>query len=603
MDWLRIFIARTSKLFHVKQSERELSDEFNAHLEMAVEENIHRGMTREEAKYAARRDFGGVEQYKEIYRERRGLPMLEDFLQDLRFGARMLRKNPGFTAVAILTLALGIGATVSIFSVVNALLLRPLPFPDSDRIVVLLESIPKLVPGKLPVSAPDVADFRRLSHVFEDLGAFSTNLMDLSGSGSPERVAATRTSAAVFRILGTAPALGRTFTEDEDKLGNNVAILGYALWQTQFGADREIVGKKILLNRQPYTVIGVMPKSFEFPSNGLPFFAPAQLWVSIGFIPFELGGRADNFDFGVLAKLKPGTTLGAANSDTMLAAQEIQEQFYAPEFRDRSKLALEASVTRLAELIVGPTRTLLMLLLGAVGLLLLIACTNVANLMLARGTQRQREIAVRVAMGAGRGRLVRQLLVESSLLGLVGGAIGLFAAYAGVKGLAVLADTILPRAQEVAMDRTVLLFTLGISLISGALFGIVPALATTKTNLNESLKATGRSQSSTRGHQRIRDVFVVAQMALALLLVVGSGLLIRSFIRARRTDPGFRPENTIALSISLPGSQYKTMIQAQTFFDGLTTQASVIPGRLINWGQHGFAAEFRMDSHLHRGRT
>jgi predicted permease len=575
--WLRILVARMIKLFHVKQSDLEMRDEFQAHLELAEEENLHRGMTREEARYAARRDFGGVEQFKEIYRERRGLPMLETFLQDLQFGARMLRKNPGFTAVAILTLALGIGATTSIFSVVNTLLLRPLPFPDSARIVVMQEEIPKLVPGKVWVSAPDVGDFRKLNHVFEDLGAFTSNQMDLSGSGMPERVEATRTSAAVFQILQTSPAMGRTFTEDEDKLGNNVTILSYAMWQTKFGADPNILGKQIVLDRQPYTVIGIMPKTFEFPANGLSFFKPAQLWVPIAFNPFELGNRGDNFQFGVIAKLKAGITLGASNADVMLAAAQIQKELYPEQARDRSKFELDASVTPLAEMIVGPTRTLLMLLLAAVGLLLLIACANVANLTLARGTQRQKEIAVRVAMGAGRMRLVRQLLVESSLLGLIGGALGLFAAYAGVKGLVALADQILPRAKEVALDPTVLLFTLAVSLFSGMLFGIIPAVTATKTNLNETLKETGRAESSSRGHRRMRDAFVVAQMALALLLVVGSGLLIKSFVRARETDPGFRPENTVAFSLSLSGSQYKTMEGTQSFFDRLSGQALALP--------------------------
>ncbi|HUK29915.1 MAG TPA: ABC transporter permease [Candidatus Acidoferrum sp.] len=578
MATLKEFWARVRGQLGKSRSESELAAELRAHLEMAEEENLRRGMTRDEARHAARRDFGGVEQFKEIYRERRGLPVLETFFQDLRFGARMLRKNPGFTAVAILTLALGIGATTSIFSVVNTLLLRPLPFSDSGRIVVLQEALPKLIPGKISVSAPDVADFRRLNRVFEDLGAFSSNAMDLSGSGAPERVAATRTSAAVFQILKTAPAMGRTFTEDEDQLGNNVSVLSYELWQTKFGADRNILGKQIVLDRQPYTVVGVMPKDFEFPTSGLLFFTPAKLWVPVAMNPFELKNRGDNFNFGVIAKLKSGVTLNAANADVMLVAQQIQQELYPVQARDRSKFELDASVTPVAELIVGPTRTLLMLLLGAVGLLLLIACANVANLSLARGTRRQKEIAVRVAMGAGRMRLVRQLLVESSLLGLIGGAVGLFAAYAGVKGLVVLADQILPRAKEVALDPTVLLFTLGVSLFSGVLFGIIPALTATKTNLNETLKETGRTESSSLGHRRIRDAFVIAQMALALLLVVGSGLLIKSFVRARETDPGFRPENTVAFSLSLSGSQYKTMEGTQSFFDRLSDQARALPG-------------------------
>ncbi len=580
MGRLREFGTRLQGLFRKAPFDAALSDEVREHLALAEQEHVRRGMSQDEARHAAKRDFGGVEQIKEIYRERRGLPMLETFLQDLRFGARMLRKNPGFTAVAVLTLALGIGATTSIFSVVNTLLLRPLPFPNSNRIVMLQESMPKILPGKFSVPAMDVADFRRMSHSFEDLGAFTTNQMDLSGTGAAERVEATRMSAAVFHVLGTSPLLGRTFTEDEDKIGNNFAILGNALWQTKFGADHDIVGKKILLDRQPYTVIGVMPGGFEFPLNGLAFFPPAQLWVPIGLNPFEMSpkNRGDNFNFGVLAKLKSGTTPDAASSDVNVAAEQIQEEFYPPEAHDRSKFDLGASVTPLAELIVGPTRPLLMLLLGAVGLLLVIACTNVANLMLARGTQRQKEIAVRVAMGAGRGRLVRQLLVESGLLGLIGGAIGLFVAFAGVRGLVVLAVKTLPRAREVSLDRTVLLFTLGISLISGILFGIAPALAAMKTNLNETLKENSRSESSSRGHRRIRDVFVIAQMALALLLVVGSGLLIRSFVRARETDPGFRPENTIAFSISLSGSQYEQMSRTMTFFEQLSAKTRALPG-------------------------
>jgi predicted permease len=580
VTWLRVWVARTSKLFHVKQSERELSDEFGTHLEMAVEENLRRGMSEEEARYAARRDFGGVEQFKEIYRESRGLPMLETFLQDLRFGARMLRKNPGFTAVAILTLALGIGATVSIFSVVNALLLRPLPFPDSDRLVILEESIPKVVQGKFPVSALDIPDFRHLNHSLESLAAFSFKPMDLSGNGFAEGVDAARASAALFRILGVEPVLGRTFTDDEDKIGNNVAILGYAMWQTRYGGDPEIVGKKILLDREPYSVIGVMPAGFEFPLKGLPYSRPAQLWVPIAFSSTELdpSDRGDNFNFGVLAKVKPRISTAAANADVMMAADQIQEQFYPVEFRDRLKVALEASVTPLADLIVGKTKRMLFLLLGAVGLLLLIACANVANLVLSRGAARQKEIAVRVALGAGRLRLVRQLLMESGLLGLAGGALGLFAAYAGLKGLVALATAVLPRAKEVSLDTTVLFLTLGDSILAGLLFGIVPAFAATKTDLNETLKESGRGDAGSRGHRRIRDAFVVAQMALAVLLVIGSGLLIRSFVRARETNPGFTTENTIGLMVALPSSQYKKAQQEYAFFGRLLADTRAVPG-------------------------
>jgi predicted permease len=605
MNWLRDFGKRLGGLFGKKHDDADLEDEFAAHLDLLAEENIRRGMSEKEALYAARREFGGVEQIKELYRERRGLPMLETFLKDLRFGARMLRKNAGFTVIAVLTLALGIGATTSIFSVVNTLLLRPLPFADSNRLVILQEAIPKLVAGKLSVSAPDVADFRRLSHSFEDLGAFSSNAMDLSGSGSPERVQVTRTSAAVFRILQTTPAMGRTFTDDEDQMGHDVVVLSHGLWQTRFGSDATIVGKTILLNRQPYTVIGVMPKEFVFPPEGLAHFTSAQVWTPISFNPFELGDRADNFDFGVLAKLKPGVKLATADSDVMVAAHQIQTQLWPEKIQDSSKWTLEASVTPLEEMVVGSTRTLLMLLLGAVGLLLLISCANVANLMLARGAERRKEIAVRIALGAGRMRVVRQLLVESSLLGIIGGALGLFVAYAGIKALVALAQRILPRTQEVGLDHTVLLFTLVISIASGILFGIVPALAATKTDLNKSLKDAGRTKSDGRGNRKLHDAFVVTQIALALVLVIGSGLLIRSFIRARDTDPGFRPENTIALSVSLNGPQYRQLSQMQSFFDRLSDQVRALPGiasvgissdlPLNSSWNHGFTGEGHED--------
>ena len=575
---LREMAVRIGGLFAKQHRDTDLDDEFAAHLDLLAEENIRRGMPRDEANYAARREFGGAEQIKETYRDRRGLPVIETFLQDLRFGARMLRKNSGFTAIAVLTLALGIGATTSIFSIVNTLLLRPLPFPDSGRIVLLQEALPKLIPGKIEVSAPDVADFRRLNHSFEDAGGFESISMDLSGVGSPERLAVTRTAAAVFQILETAPAMGRTFTEDEDQLGNNVVVLSYALWQTRFGADREILGKKITLDRQSYTVIGVMPREFVFPPQGLPRYTSAQVWTPIALNPFEIESRGDNFDLGVLAKLKAGVSLGSANSDVMLVARQIQTQLWPAMAQDTSKFALEASVTPLADMVVGSTRTLLMLLLGAVGLLLLIACANVANLMLARGTERQKEIAVRIALGAGRMGVVRQLLVESSLLGIIGGALGLVGAYAGVKALVALAEKILPRTQEVGLDHTVLLFTLVVSLASGILFGIVPALAATKTDLNQSLKDAGRTKSDGRGHRRLHDAFVVTQIALALVLVIGSGLLIRSFIRARDTDPGFRAENAIALSISLNGPQYKQLSDTRAFFDRLTAQVRALPG-------------------------
>ncbi len=587
---LREIAARIRGVFAKQHRDADLDDEMAAHIDLLAQENIRRGMTPKEARYAARREFGGVEQIKETYRDRRGLPMLETFLQDLCYGARMMRKNPGFTALAVLTLALGIGATSAIFSVVNTLLLSPLPFADSDRIVLVQESIPKLVSGSMPVSAPDVADIRRLNHVFEDVGAYSSPSVDLSGNGLPALVIGTRASASIFRILGAKPLIGRTFTDDEDATGHNVAILEFGLWQSRYGGDSSILGRTILLDRQPFTVIGVMPADFQFPTQGMPNSRPSRLWAPISFTRSELALRGDNFNFGVLAKLKRGVGIAAANADVALVAHQISAQYYPAAFNGTATLT--ASVTQLRDIVVGPAKTLLYLLLGAVGLLLLIACANVANLLLARGAERQKEIAVRIAMGAGRSRLVRQLLVESALLGIWGGGIGIAAAYAFLKTLLFFAGQTLPRTSEVTIDARVLLFAFGTSVLCSLIFGMVPALVATNTSLSETLKEGGRNSSSTSGHRRIRSAFVVLQMALALLLVTGSGLLIRSFVRARETDPGFQSENVIATAISLPRARYSHASDVQTFYGTLADQARALPGVI----SVGFSSDLPLNS-------
>ena len=574
--WIYTLPLRLRSLFRRDRVEQDLDDEFRDHLEHAIAANVERGMSPEDARFAALRGMDGMAQRQEECRDARGLNVWNDLQRDIRFGVRTLLHNPGLTFVAVLTLALGIGATTAIFSVANTVLLRPLPFQDSNRLVMLQESMPKLVPGKFNISAPDFADFQSLNHVFETMGAFQSGMRDLTGSGTPERIEATNVSASLFRTLGVRPELGRTFDDSEDPPGHDVAVLSYALWKTHYGADPAILGKAVYLDRQPYVVIGVMPRTFEFPLQGMRSFPSAQLWTPIAFSPDELKEHGDNFGTGVVARLKTGISLSAANADVMIAAHQIQQRYYPSE--PGMDYSLEASVTPLREFLVGDTKPLLRMLLGAVGLLLLIACANVANLLLARGAERQKEIAVRVALGAARGRIVRQLLVESTALALVGGFFGLLAGYGAVRLIARLAATVLPRATELEMDWRVLIFAVGISVICGLLFGTAPALAATRSAFCEALKESSRGWSSGRGQRRVRDLFVVVQMALALILVTGSGLLVRSFVRARETDPGFRADNLVAVSISLPLSQYHDHSQVESFFRRLVEETRALPG-------------------------
>ncbi len=574
--WLYIVPLRLRSLFRAGQVEAELDEELRDHLEHLIETNQAHGMSAVEARYAALRAMDGIEQRKEECRDARKVSYLQDLTRDVRYGVRTLRRNLSLTVVAVLTLALGIGATTAIFSLANTVLLRPLPFPDPDRLVLLQESMPKIVPGKFDISAPDVADFQSLNHVFQEMGAFQSGKVDLTSAGAPLRIDAANVSASLFRTLGVQPALGRAFEDSEDPPGHNVAVLSYALWQGRYGGDPAILGKTVYLDRQPYSVIGVMPRHFEFPPEGMTHFPTAQIWTPIALTPADLAEHGDNYNTGVVGRLKPGISLAAANADVMVAAHQIQQRYYPSE--PGMDYSLEASVTPLSEFLVGNTKPLLWLLLGAVGLLLMIACANVANLLLARGAERQKEIAVRVALGAARRRLVRQLLVESTVLALVGGGFGLLAAYGGVKLLARLAAPVLPRVSELTLDWHVLVFAVAISVLCGLLFGTAPALAVTRSAFHDALKESGRGASSGRVQRRVRDLFVVAQMAMALVLVTGSGLLVRSLVRARSTDPGFRPENLVAISITVPATQYRTETQVQSFYDRVLAATRALPG-------------------------
>jgi len=495
--------------------------------------------------------------------------------QDLRHAFRMLRNKPAFTAVAILTLALGIGANTAIFSVVDASILRPLPYSAPGRLVMVKEWIPKAIPDPIPVCAPDAVQFQRENQTFASMAAFWGGQFDLSGGTEPQRINVNRVNATIFPLLGVQPSLGRAFTTEEDQPGHLVAILSNGLWQRQFGADPNIVGRKVTLDRQPYTVVGVMPRSFVFPLPGMNQGETSDLFVPMAFTPAELAAVGDNFNYGVLGRLKPDVTLAQANADVAAIAHRILET-YPVEFR--SDITLSAIALPLAEQVVGKSRTPLLLLLGAVAFVLLIACINVTNLLLTRATDRQREIAVRLALGASRARLLRQLLAESMLLTLTGAALGLVLAHWIIQGLLALMPAEIPRVHAVGLNLSVLGFTVGLAALTGLVFGIVPALASSRTNVNATLKEGGRSSMEGRQNNRVREVLVVAEVAIAMVLLVGAGLLLRSFQHVLETDPGFQPEHVLTASLSLPEAQYPKEVQIQSFYRQLIGRLQQLPG-------------------------
>ena len=497
---------------------------------------------------------------------------MHDFLSDVRYGLRLLAKNPGFTTVALLTLTIGIGATTAMFSVVNGVLLRQLPFKDPERLVLVKERIPKLVSHPIGITGPDVLTFTRENSSFDGVAGFIDTQSDLTGRGSPQKIPSARVGWNLFSLLGVPPIMGRTFTADEDHPESYVVIVSYRFWKQQLGGARDVIGQKITLDRKPYEVVGVMPRDFEFPVRA---DQPSELWLPIGFTPAELNVGNTNFAFGALARLKDGVSMAQAQSDVERTAKRIEQALPAGA---RGDLQIFGALVPLKEDTVGEVRKPLLVLFLAVVFVLLIAVVNVANLLLARGTARQRELAVRLALGATSRRLLAQLLAENVLLGLIGGAFGLLLAAIATRALLAIVPSTVPRLHTVGIDTHILLFVVGISLLAGLAFGAVPALFAIRTNVNDNLKEGGRGISVGRHHQRVRASFVVAQVALALMLLAGAGLLLRSFRRVLEVDPGFRAENVITAAVSLPVSQYSTAAQLRSFYTQLQSRLEQIPG-------------------------
>jgi putative ABC transport system permease protein len=546
------------------QFDRELEEEVRFHLEMKAEEYVATGMTPEEALRAARRQFGNETRMREMSRETWGFAMLDTLLQDVRFGARVLAKHKGFTAVAVLTLALGIGANTAIFSVVNAVLLRPLPYENSHELVQIWGTLPQL--DTAPMSPANFLEWREQNQVFERIAAYTGQNFNLSGVDEPERIRATRVSADLFELLRVRPTLGRTFLAEEDQYGSQrVVILSHALWQRRFGASPEVVGQTLTLNDQSYVVVGVMPPDFSFPRT------TTEMWTPIAFSPGERGTRDTNY-ISVIARLRPGVTLEQARSGMEALTRRQQEQY--PE----SNTGVGAKVISYKEQVVGNTRPILLLLLGAVGFVLLIACANVANLLLVRAAARRREMAVRLALGASRLRVIRQLLTESVLLALAGGGSGLLLALWGLNVLAALQPGNIPRLAELSIDRGALLFTLAVSLLTGIVFGLAPALQASKPDLNDALKEGGKGTSEGGSRQRLRSILIVSEIALSLVLLIGAGLMIKSFWRLLQVDPGFNPENTLTMVVSLPTSRYAEPGRQVAFFQQAIERVGNLPG-------------------------
>jgi putative ABC transport system permease protein len=485
--------------------------------------------------------------------------MIADLWQDLRFGARMLLKNPGFTLIAVLTLALGIGANTAIFSIVNAVLLRPFPYKEPERLVILQE---RYSAGGFSPSYPNFADWRAQNTVFDSMVAvFSLENFNFTGAGEPERLQGRLVSAEFFSTLGVKPLIGRDFLAEEDRPGATpAAILSYGFWRRRFGEDPSVIGKRLTLNNQSFAVVGVTPPNFQFETE-------TDVTVPIGLQAERFRGRGRDPGVDVVARLKPNVSRRDAETELNMIAARLEQQY--PE----SNKGRRALVTPLHESFVGDVRQPLLILLGSVGLVLLIACANVANLLLVRSSARRKEMAVRVALGAGRRAIIRQLLTESVLLAALGAALGILLALWGTSFIAGHLPDGIPRLQEANVDARVLVFTLAVSLLTGLLFGLAPALQASRPNLTEGLKEGERGSSGRR--QRLRSMLVVGEVALTLTLLVGAGLLIQSFRRVLQVDPGFKAQNLLTMQISVnnPDGQ-----QVANFFEQLQQRVRNLPG-------------------------
>ncbi|HTJ22190.1 MAG TPA: ABC transporter permease [Gemmatimonadaceae bacterium] len=546
---------------------RELREEIEFHLSLeAMEQSRGPEGSMDDAPYAARRRFGNVTRYSEETREMSGLGFFDVLRHDARFAFRTFRQAKGFTAVAVATIALGIGATAAVFSVVDALILKPLPYPEADRVVMVWMDNRRLALKEDVHSYPNLMDLKAQNRSLSHLNAYYEAGFNLTGAGEPQRVLAGVVSAEVFAALSARPIIGQLFDAENERTGNDgVVVIGEGLWKSNFGGDRGILGRAIELNGKTRTVVGVLPAAFGFPSER------TQLWVPL-VIPDGMRTARSAFSYWAVGKLKPGISLEHARTDLGAIAKRLAEQY--PSNRDYG-----VTVTPLPEQIVGPTlRTMLWITLGAVGAVLLIACANVANLLLSRAAAREREITVRMALGASHRRLVRQLLTESILLSALGGAAGIALALGALRILPRLAPSDLPRLSTISLNGSVLLVTSLATVLTGVLFGLVPAVQASRARLSENLREGSRGGTAGRSGQRLRRSIVAAELALVVVLLTTAGLLLRTWVTLQQTELGFSTKNVLTMTLQLPAAKYPRGAQVAAFYEGLLDRVRAVPG-------------------------
>ena len=574
---MRVLASRLLGLFRRRHFDTEMDEEFQSHLEMLADRFVSQGMTRDEALIAAKRQFGGVTQIKEELRESHGLVFLESLWRDVRFGLRVLRRSPGFSTVAILTLAVGIGATTAIFSVINTVILKPLPFAHSERLVrissVLLSS------GRGGVASyPDFLDWRTQNHVFEEIAVFRTGDFTLIGRGQPDRLQGAVVSAQLFELLAVAPVLGRNFLPAEDAPGSvngtDPVILSRGLWDRQFGSDKNIIGRPIQLSNRPFTVVGVMPEGFQFPIQA----ERIELWTTIG-VDAVGGEHAMTAQRGahyldVIALLKPRLALRQAQAEMVTITSRLNHLH--PENKPRT-VRIVPELQRVA----GDLRIPLFVLLAAVTCVLLIVCANVGNLLMARATGRYKEMALRCALGASRRRAVAQLFTETLLLALMGGSLGLALALWSLRFLVSRIPADIPRLDSISLDGHTLSFALLVSIATGILFGTVPALQVGRANVAETLKESGRGSSvAGKTHSRVRSILVAGQVGSAVVLLVAAALLIQSFLHLMQADPGFNPHSVLTFQLDSPAGMpqswfFRDVVTRMTTLHDVTSASAV----------------------------